>query len=158
MIKIHDILVIGAGPCGLAVCARLREQTPSAVFTEEEHRRYHWIAKHRNQTSLKHKNGNVLQACSIKDCGRSVEDILVLDAAGDDWLCQWKRLFKTFDISHLRSPMFFHVDPADRDGLLEYAYHNKREGELKEICNCVGRELSKHERKARVQRKRNHHV
>jgi 2-polyprenyl-6-methoxyphenol hydroxylase-like FAD-dependent oxidoreductase len=40
---IHDILIIGAGPCGLAVAARLHEHTSSALFTDTEHQRFHWL-------------------------------------------------------------------------------------------------------------------
>jgi ribulose 1,5-bisphosphate synthetase/thiazole synthase len=38
---INDVLIVGAGPCGLAVAARMREATPSALFTDVEHQRYH---------------------------------------------------------------------------------------------------------------------
>lgn len=75
---------------------------------------------------------------------------LVLDATTDDWLGRWRKLFGTFEISHLRSPMFFHVDPADRDGLLAYAHDNSKDGELVEIAGCVGREQSKHHRKQKL--------
>jgi hypothetical protein len=73
--------------------------------------------------------------------------MLVLDATGDKWLSRWNKLFSTYDISHLRSPMLWHVDPQDRDALLAYAYGQNREGELIEIKNCVGKEVSKHARK-----------
>jgi hypothetical protein len=75
---------------------------------------------------------------------------LVLDATTDGWLGRWRKLFGTFEISHLRSPMFFHVDPADRDGLLAYTHDNSKDGELVEIAGCVGREQSKHQRKQKL--------
>lgn len=40
---IHDVLIVGAGPCGLALAARLRENTPTSLFTESEHQRFHWM-------------------------------------------------------------------------------------------------------------------
>ena len=49
---ILDVLIVGAGPCGLAVAARLHEETPSAMFTDEEHQRYHWISKHSGRMPL----------------------------------------------------------------------------------------------------------
>jgi hypothetical protein len=74
-------------------------------------------------------------------------DMLVLDADGTDWLTKWNRLFKKFGIQHLRSPMFFHVDPADRDALLGYTYEKDRERELQPLPGCVGKEVSKHKKK-----------
>ncbi|KAF7115949.1 hypothetical protein CNMCM5793_003782 [Aspergillus hiratsukae] len=50
--SLHDVIIIGAGPCGLAVAARLNEATPSAMFTDEEHQRYHWINKHSGRMAL----------------------------------------------------------------------------------------------------------
>jgi hypothetical protein len=47
----------------------------------------------------------------------------------------------------LRSPMFFHPDPRDRDGLLEFTYKEGRESELVEISGVIGKSLSKHQRK-----------
>ncbi|KAK7526811.1 FAD binding domain-containing protein [Phyllosticta citriasiana] len=145
---VHDVIIVGAGPCGLAVAARLCEHTPSAIFTDEEHQRYHWIKKHGARMSIKdRKNGKVKMA--TPRLGRQYST-LVLDATGDQWMSRWNRLFKTYDISHLRSPMFFHVDPGDRDGLLAYAHEQGREGELDEIRDCVGKEISKHQRKKRA--------
>lgn len=48
--------------------------------------------------------------------------------------------------------MFFHPDPRDRDGLLEYVHAVGRECECVEIAGCVGRELSKHQLKKRRRR------
>lgn len=61
----------------------------------------------------------------------------------------WDKKFKDLKISHLRSPMFFHPDPRDRDGLLGFAYKDGRpkEGELREIKGVVGKGLSKYQRK-----------
>jgi cation diffusion facilitator CzcD-associated flavoprotein CzcO len=39
VLDIQDVLIIGGGPCGLAVAARLHESTPSALFTDSEHQR-----------------------------------------------------------------------------------------------------------------------
>lgn len=76
--------------------------------------------------------------------------MLVLDSTSDQWLGRWNTLFKTYDISHLRSPMLWHVDPLDRDSLLAHAYMNQREDELVEIKNCVGKEMSKHAKKKKA--------
>ena len=49
---VHDVLIVGAGPAGLAVAARLREPTPSSIFTDAEHDRYQWIKKHSGRMNL----------------------------------------------------------------------------------------------------------
>ncbi|KAI1470515.1 FAD/NAD(P)-binding domain-containing protein [Daldinia caldariorum] len=150
-IRIHDVVIVGAGPCGLAVAARLSERMPAANFSDDEHQRYHWIRKHRNQASIKnHRNGSEMRRkSSVASPGGRELDLLVLDATDNCWMARWDTLFMTFDISHLRSPMFFHVDPAERDGLLAFTYRNDRGNELTELRGCVGKELSKHQRKKR---------
>ncbi|KAF5970599.1 FAD-binding protein [Fusarium bulbicola] len=148
--EIYDVLVIGAGPCGLAISARLHEHTPAALFTDEEHRRFHWISKYGNKMPLKHvRSGKISPP---KHAAKPQYKMLVLDADGDTWMGRWNRLFKMYDISHLRSPMLWHVDPLDRDALLAHAYANDRADELVEIRNCVGKEVSKHGRKKSGQR------
>ncbi|KAL8657886.1 MAG: hypothetical protein Q9226_001483 [Calogaya cf. arnoldii] len=137
---IHDILIIGAGPAGLAVAARLREPTPSAVFTDAEHNRYQWIKKH----SGRNRNDDT----KIGNTHRL--DIKVLDSSGPNWLRSWMANFAALGISHLRSPMFFHPCPRDRDGLLAFAQETGRCDECVEIANCVGKSMSKHRQKKRV--------
>lgn len=44
-------------------------------------------------------------------------------------------------------PDVFHIDPSDIDGMISFAHLNKREKELMEITNVVGKEFSKHQQK-----------
>jgi len=148
----YDVIIVGAGPCGLAIAARLRQAHPSALFTYAEQARHHWIAKHAHQATIKHKkNGRLKKA---KDGDQRLEKLtmLVLDSSSPDWMDRWHALFRRLDISHLRSPMFFHPDPSDRDALLAFTHEQGRLEESEEIPGCVGKELSKHQRKKRSQR------
>jgi hypothetical protein len=153
---IHDVLIIGAGPCGC-------EHTPSATFTDDEHQRYHWIRKHGRKMNIKNYRTNAdsmespCNSRSEQECPEQPDkkiDMLVLDADGTAWMSKWNRLFKTFGIEHLRSPMFFHVDPADRDALLGYTYEHNRERELQPLPGCAGKEVSKHRKKKKMNRGR----
>ncbi|EAW09646.1 FAD binding domain protein [Aspergillus clavatus NRRL 1] len=205
MPPLHDVLIIGAGPCALAVAARLHEPTPSAMFTDEEHQRYHWINKHSGRMALvqaqrRKLNGvraepwrahaskrrtsdsssasgapaSISAASSVPSLASSLSpssvdmdtdmsgekrlgarresgvSVLVLDGTGERWMQRWETAFRTLEIAQLRSPMFFHVDPGDRDGMLAYARETGREADLWEIGGCVGKEVSKHKRKKRM--------
>ena len=176
--ELHDVLIIGAGPCGLAVAARLQEETPSAMFTDEEHQRYHWINKHSGRMALMRAHKKRIRGVKAEKWrGESIESTgnnkdggldggaprmrsslssssslsaLVLDGSGSQWMERWNRLFRILEIDHLRSPMFFHVDPGDRDGMLAYSQETGREElgkDLWEIPGCVGKELSKHKQR-----------
>ena len=156
-IHIHDIIIVGAGPCGLALAARLHESTPSALFTDSEHQRYHWMkasstTKHPKARRTSRRSNTVtdrlLRGPSLPS--KSSMDIAVLDAHSDKWMSAWDAKFEDLKISHLRSPMFFHPDPRDRDGLLSFAYRQGRERELREIQGVVGKGLSKHQRKMKM--------
>ncbi|KAM0333202.1 hypothetical protein ACHAQA_001862 [Verticillium albo-atrum] len=148
---IHDVVIIGAGPCGLAVASRLCEHSPSALFTDDEHQRYHWMKKHGRRMALKNRrNGRVTQKATPREKEQPKYSTLVLDGTGDQFMNRWKTLFAAFDIHHLRSPMFWHVDPSDRDALLAMAHNENREHELFELKNCVGKEVSKHLRRSRA--------
>jgi hypothetical protein len=130
----------------------LRERTPSAIFTDAEHHRYHWIKRHAGTPIKDSKTGQVkpLNNKKTKSSTKNSEpSILVLDSSGDEWMSKWNRLFSLLEISHLRSPMFFHPDPHDRDGLLAYAHSMGQQDECIEIAGCVGKELSKHQMKKR---------
>lgn len=124
-----------------------------ALFTEAEHQRYHRLAKHARHTSIadrkqasKIKNQRRDSACFSANkysdvAASSQQKVVVLDACHDSWLGEWNRLFKTFGIEYLRSPAFFHVEPADRDGLLGYAHANDCGEELRRLKIALGRRL-----------------
>ncbi|TKA71713.1 hypothetical protein B0A49_03969, partial [Cryomyces minteri] len=146
-VTVHDVIIIGAGPAGLAVAARLCEHTPSAIFTDEEHRRYHWIRKNGTKTTILNQRNNTIKPAE-SSCGNV--STLVLDATAATWMAEWNMLLEKFEIEYLRSPMFFHPDPGDRDGLLAFTYEQDREQDLQEISNCVGKEVSKHHKKRKA--------
>lgn len=134
-------IIIGGGTCGLAVASRLCENHPGSLFTEDEHQRFHWL-KQRGHKTNKVKNNQRFDYDKFHP-----EDLLVIDARGDKFLTQWDAQFNACQIPYLRSPMFFHIDPSDIDGMISFAHLNKREKELMEITNVVGKEFSKHQQK-----------
>lgn len=137
----RDGIIIGGGTCGLAVASRLCENHPGSLFTEDEHQRFHWL-KQRGHKTNKVKSNQRFDYDKFRP-----EDLLVIDARGDKFMSQWDAQFSACQIPHLRSPMFFHVDPSDIDGMISFAHLNKREKELMEITNVVGKEFSKHQQK-----------
>ncbi|CAK7903393.1 hypothetical protein CAAN1_32S00518 [[Candida] anglica] len=156
---LYEVIIVGGGTCSLAAAARLCEDHPGSIYTEDEHQRFHWLSQRGNRVNL--INRNVSSKTKYKPMNQykpkrrySPEEILVLDAVSDNWLGQWDRQFAACKIPYLRSPMFFHPDPANVDGMVSYAHLQKREGpkDLMEIVNVVGKEYSKHQQKKQRQK------
>ncbi|KIX92938.1 uncharacterized protein Z520_11414 [Fonsecaea multimorphosa CBS 102226] len=159
---VYDVAIIGAGPCGLAVAARLREATPSALFTDDEHARY-WRRFNRRETiENEQKCHRRAAACSgrrtDKSHGSAARSIIVLDALSDQWMAAWQEKFHRLQIEHLRSPLFFHPDPRDRDSLLAFSHVHGRTAELQEIPHVAGKEISKHRTKKKRQKRIAQHL
>ena len=90
-----------------------------------------------SSSSFSNEDGSSRDENSVDRNGIGL-DIAVLDANGDQWMGAWDKKFEDLKITHLRSPMFFHPDPRDRDGLLGFAYRDgvPREGELVCCLHC----------------------
>ncbi|KAG7661992.1 uncharacterized protein J8A68_004492 [[Candida] subhashii] len=147
-----EVIVIGAGTCGLAITSRLCEECPGSVYSEDEHQRFYWLRKRQGRVNFVSKHGkpNTLLHRNKKF---KPEEILVLDAMSDRFLGQWDSQFAACQIPFLRSPMFFHCDPVNIDGMVSFAHMENRQKDLMEITNVVGKEVSKHKQK-RIQQKR----
>ncbi|CAI5757361.1 unnamed protein product [Candida verbasci] len=146
-----DVIIVGGGTCGLAVAARLCENCPGSIFTEDEHQRFHWLKQRGHKVNLLDKPG-YSNCASFKS-----SDILVLDLMDNKFCSQWEQQFKSCQIPYLRSPMFFHLDPVTIDGMYNFSFLNNRQNELMEITNVVGKEFSKHQQK-RIKRKKSNRI
>ncbi|CCH43861.1 hypothetical protein BN7_3415 [Wickerhamomyces ciferrii] len=147
-----EVIIIGGGPCGLATASRLCEETPGAIFSDGEHQRFHWLRQRGNATNI---IGKKKRSLSKSNRRYTPDEIMVLDKVSDRFMGQWDNQFEAVDIPHLRSPMFFHPDPNDIDGLLSFAHSSGRQNELKEINGVVGQEITKHQQKKMRSKRKN---
>ncbi|CUM64916.1 uncharacterized protein PRCAT00002534001 [Priceomyces carsonii] len=154
-----EVIIVGGGTCGLAIATRLCEKLAGAIYTEDEHQRFHWLKGRQNRVNLINKNISSNRSFQSPDKRRTYslsktflpEDILVIDKVSNRFMGQWDNQFSSCQIPFLRSPMFFHPDPANVDGLVSFAHEKGKEGPefLREIDNVVGKEYSKHQMKKR---------
>ncbi|KAL0958083.1 hypothetical protein HGRIS_000259 [Hohenbuehelia grisea] len=148
--EFYDLVIIGNGPCALALSARLRERYPHPIYTDVEQIRFLFIRKHAGKISTRrHKTLSPKTPPRSPSQRRRGLKMVSVGSSASGWLDSWRAMFRSFGISFLRSPMFFHSHP-DPDGLIAYAHATGRENELKEIQGVVGKERSKHQ----VKRKR----
>ncbi|GAA5987628.1 hypothetical protein JCM11641_001172 [Rhodosporidiobolus odoratus] len=155
------LIVVGAGPHGLALAARLSEPRPAALYTDLEHARLSWLQRENasgSGTSKKTKRATVKghwnarklvqpDSVTLAPAETARPSIAVLDSTSDGWLGRWRGFFQGLGIKHLRSPMLFHPSPADADALVAYARRMGKEDELEPVKGVVGREYSKYQRK-----------
>ncbi|OCT51758.1 FAD binding domain protein [Cladophialophora carrionii] len=119
----------------------------------------YWRRFNRRETiENEHKFRRRAAEPGLGDRSRCDRSIIVLDAHSDEWMSAWQEKFRKLQINHLRSPLFFHPDPRDRDALLAFSHLHSRTNELQEIPNVVGKELSKHRVKKRRQRRITQHL
>ncbi|CDZ97753.1 hypothetical protein [Phaffia rhodozyma] len=159
-----DIFIIGAGPHSLAAVSRLYEDTPSALYSDFEHARLHWLRKHAKpgkterivpddvaegrESPSKQRKTPQSPSRTKNDVTEKRPKVMVMDKQAARFMGTWDTFFDAFKIKHLRSPLFFHPHPGDLDALKSYAHANDRAKALIEIENVVGTEWSKHQKKA----------
>ncbi|KAI8850740.1 hypothetical protein BC829DRAFT_488626 [Chytridium lagenaria] len=143
--NILDLLVVGAGPHALSLLSHLLERSPYAVLNDAEHQRYH---SQRQTTARPSSTSSPLrQCCPVLDPEVLRQRVMVLDACGG-WMEKWNSAFKAYEISHLRSPLFFHPDPFHPDSLRTFAESEGRKSELLDITHVVDTGCKKCKRKA----------
>jgi hypothetical protein len=101
----YDVVIVGAGPAGLATLSALQEPFSLDHLTDQQ----------RNQ---------VLSVRTL-----SKKKVCVVDPSGD-WMVGWKENFSKLDITFLRSPALAHPDAFDENALLAFAVSEGREDEL----------------------------
>ncbi|KAJ3206136.1 hypothetical protein HDU67_008362 [Dinochytrium kinnereticum] len=97
---------------------------------------------------------SVLRECcpGVLDPEVLKQRVMVIDANGPNWMQRWNTAFEAYEISHLRSPLFFHPDPFHPDALRSFAENESRKNELRDITHIVDSGCSRCRRKKSQQR------
>jgi hypothetical protein len=129
--NLQELVIVGAGPHALALLCRIFEKSPFPILNDQEHQRiFHQHQDFIRTHPLLYHCGNHLNSTDTKT------KITVIDDFGG-WMNKWNQCFETFQISHLRSPMFFHPDSFDPESLRAYAELEKRTDELLDITHVI---------------------
>lgn len=86
----HDVVVIGAGPNGLALVSRLCEVNPPSIYTDLEHARLSWLGGHQH-AKVSGRQRKLVGRKSSSGAGKN-PNVAVFDAAGDEWMNTWKNV------------------------------------------------------------------
>lgn len=86
----QDVLIIGAGPNGLAVVSRLRERHPPSIYTDLEQARIRWLGG-KLHTKVKGNQRKLVQRASSR-APKSSPKINVLDASAPEWMQTWQNV------------------------------------------------------------------
>ena len=158
-----DLVVIGSGPAALTFVTRWLEERPAALYLEDERQHLHWLKRQTHaapvlETRKPTKSSDRIIKTNQKNewhMRKSSLRVLIVDKLGDGWLGQWHRNFGSYEIPFLRSPMFFHPDPSDLDGLLEYAVQTERAstGPYTYVCDMLTGRQSQSKSRSRSAKK-----
>jgi len=105
----YDVVIVGAGPAGLATLSALQESYSLDHLTDQQR--------------------DVILSVRTNPGSGKKKKVCVIDPSGD-WLVGWKENFSKLDIKFLRSPALAHPDAFDENALLAFAVSQGREHEL----------------------------
>ncbi|KAL7553728.1 hypothetical protein ACHAWF_017045 [Thalassiosira exigua] len=151
--QIKELVIIGAGPHGLALLLRLLEPKADFLSDKERHRqaehrdrmkpdrdvvqhikkltRAAGSKKRQSKNMNKRKNDYAVKAVPPPlSLDEVLSSVLVVDKCGPGWLSCWNDNFRYINIPHLRSLFNAHLDPFDHRSLEFYAEYNQRGEEL----------------------------
>ena len=119
----YDVVVVGAGPAGLATLSALQESYSLDILNDSQIHKMYKSAGRRQQGSTSSK----------------MKRVCVIDPSGS-WMTAWKSNFSKLGIQYLRSPAMAHPDAFDQHALLAYSVEKGQKIDLQESgCSSVNR-------------------